>query len=84
MKRTFITSTMYLIYMLRFKTPICQAYERTTYPFPYELYLLGACAVLGIVFTENCTIPGVLWSMSIWLESVAIPPQLVSMQQGKR
>jgi len=80
MKVVFITSTFYLIYMMRYKTPICQTYERSNDSFPYELYLLGPCCILGVVFTEAYTIPDILWSASIWLESVAIIPQLVLMQ----
>eukprot|EP00428_Durinskia_dybowskii_P070497 CAMPEP_0170394672 /NCGR_PEP_ID=MMETSP0117_2-20130122/21380_1 /TAXON_ID=400756 /ORGANISM="Durinskia baltica, Strain CSIRO CS-38" /LENGTH=217 /DNA_ID=CAMNT_0010650951 /DNA_START=85 /DNA_END=738 /DNA_ORIENTATION=+ len=83
MKIIFITSTFYLIYMMRFKTPTCQTYERANDSFPHELYLLGPCALFGILFTEAYSIPDVLWSMSIWLESVAILPQLVLMQRHK-
>eukprot|EP00932_Pfiesteria_piscicida_P014063 SRR837773.25760.p1 GENE.SRR837773.25760~~SRR837773.25760.p1 ORF type:complete len:140 (-),score=47.94 SRR837773.25760:126-545(-) len=72
MKIIFITTTIYLVYMMRFKTPICQTYERSNDSFQYELYLLGPCAVLGLVFTDEYTISDIMWSMSIWLESVAI------------
>merc|ERR1712061_838367 len=41
MKITFITSTVYLVYIMRFKPPISQTYDRSTDSFKYELYLLG-------------------------------------------
>merc|ERR1719215_1921457 len=83
MKITFITTTVYLVYMMRFKTPICQTYERSSDSFPYELYVLGPCFVLGLIITESYSPVDILWSTSIWLESVAILPQLVLMQQGR-
>merc|ERR1712066_162536 len=66
---------------MRVKPPIATTYERSHDSFPYELYLLGPCALLGLVTTEEYTIPEVLWTVSIWLESIAIYPQLVLLQQ---
>eukprot|EP00933_Yihiella_yeosuensis_P029545 TRINITY_DN23169_c0_g1_i1.p1 TRINITY_DN23169_c0_g1~~TRINITY_DN23169_c0_g1_i1.p1 ORF type:complete len:219 (-),score=29.57 TRINITY_DN23169_c0_g1_i1:114-770(-) len=83
MKVIFITSTLYLIYLMRIKPPISQTYERANDNFQYELYLVGPCFLLGILFTEEYTIPEVLWTTSIWLEAVAIVPQLVLLQQMK-
>jgi len=81
MKITYITCTCYLVYMMRYKTPICQTYERSNDDFQYEVYLLGPCFALGLILTDAYTIPDILWSTSIWLESVAIIPQLVLMQK---
>merc|ERR1712203_1181213 len=81
MKVVFLTGTFYLIYLMRYKPPISQTYERSTDSFQYEIYLLGPCCVLGLISTEEYTIPEVLWTISIWLESVAIIPQLVLLQQ---
>mmetsp|Transcript_14366 Transcript_14366/g.50432 ORF Transcript_14366/g.50432 Transcript_14366/m.50432 type:complete len:218 (-) Transcript_14366:80-733(-) len=80
MKLVFITTTLYLVWLMRCKTPICQTYERSSDSFPYEMYLLGPCFLLGLLCTEEYTIPDVLWSSSIWIESVAIVPQLVLLQ----
>mmetsp|Transcript_80683 Transcript_80683/g.211810 ORF Transcript_80683/g.211810 Transcript_80683/m.211810 type:complete len:218 (-) Transcript_80683:62-715(-) len=80
MKLVFITMTVYLVYLMRWKPPISQTYERSNDSFQYELYLLGPCFVLGLLCTEDYTIPDVMWSTSIWLESVAIVPQLVLLQ----
>mmetsp|Transcript_91501 Transcript_91501/g.112035 ORF Transcript_91501/g.112035 Transcript_91501/m.112035 type:complete len:218 (-) Transcript_91501:197-850(-) len=81
MKVVFITATIYLIYLMRVKPPISQTYERSTDKFQYELYLLGPCFLLGILCTEEYSVAEVLWTTSIWLESVAIVPQLVLLQQ---
>ncbi|CAK0795324.1 unnamed protein product [Prorocentrum cordatum] len=55
---------------MRYKVPISQTYERSTDSFQYELYVLGPCFVIGLLCTEEYTIPDILWSTSIWLESV--------------
>jgi ER lumen protein retaining receptor len=81
MKMIFISTTCYLVYLMRAKPPICQTYSRDQDNFPYELYLLGPCFLLGLIFCEEYGIMDILWSTSIWLESLAILPQLVLLQQ---
>lgn len=39
-------------------------------------YLLPPVAVLALIFNYKFTVYEILWSFSIWLESVAILPQL--------
>lgn len=83
MKVIFITASVYLVYQMRMKPPICQTYERETDNFAYELYFLGPCLLLGGIFAEEYTIPEMLWTASIWIESVAIVPQLVLLQKTR-
>mmetsp|Transcript_33908 Transcript_33908/g.53939 ORF Transcript_33908/g.53939 Transcript_33908/m.53939 type:complete len:220 (+) Transcript_33908:46-705(+) len=83
MKIIFITTTFYLIWLMRMKAPISQTYDKTADCFQYELYLLPPCFVLGLLCTDEYTIPDVLWTSSIWLESVAIIPQLVLLQKER-
>lgn len=83
MKVLFITATIYIIYIMRMKPPICQTYERSNDSFKYEVFLLGPCLLLGILCSEEYTIPEILWTASIWIESVAIVPQLVLLQNAK-
>lgn len=44
-------------------------------------YLLGGAAVLAILFPYKYTPGEMLWAFSIWLESVAILPQLFMLQR---
>ena len=44
-------------------------------------YLLGAAAVLAIISPYKYTPTEMLWAFSIWLESVAILPQLFMLQR---
>merc|ERR1719316_1689754 len=56
MKIIFITSTLYLIYLMRVKPPVATTYDRTADGFQYELYCLGPCAILALLVTEEYTI----------------------------
>ncbi|KAK4908600.1 endoplasmic reticulum retention protein [Elasticomyces elasticus] len=44
-------------------------------------YLLGAAAVLALLFPYAYTPAEILWAFSLWLESVAILPQLFMLQR---
>ncbi|KAI0753200.1 ER lumen protein retaining receptor [Daedaleopsis nitida] len=78
MKIFFIGSSCYILYLMKVK------YRPTHDPsidtFRIE-YLLGPCAVLALLFHYRFTIPELLWSFSIFLESVAILPQLFMLQR---
>eukprot|EP00747_Dinoflagellata_sp_TGD_P196296 gnl/TRDRNA2_/TRDRNA2_66204_c0_seq1.p1 gnl/TRDRNA2_/TRDRNA2_66204_c0~~gnl/TRDRNA2_/TRDRNA2_66204_c0_seq1.p1 ORF type:complete len:218 (-),score=30.02 gnl/TRDRNA2_/TRDRNA2_66204_c0_seq1:107-760(-) len=80
MKIIFITSTLYLIYLMRVKPPVATTYDRTADSFQYEVYCLGPCAILALLTTDEYALSELLWTMSIWLESVAILPQLILLQ----
>jgi hypothetical protein len=44
-------------------------------------YLVGPCLILALVFNYHFTPTEILWSFSIFLESVAILPQLFMLQR---
>jgi len=44
-------------------------------------YLIGPCFILGLIFHYTFSLVEVLWSFSIFLESVAILPQLFMLQR---
>lgn len=44
-------------------------------------YLLGFAAILAIVWPYKYTLLEIFWAFSIWLESVAILPQLFMLQR---
>ncbi len=44
-------------------------------------YLLGPCVVLALLFHYKFSVPELLWSFSIFLEAVAILPQLFMLQR---
>lgn len=78
MKLFFIASSCYILYLMRYR------YRPTHDPsidtFRVE-YLLGPCFILGCVFNYQFVPMEILWSFSIFLESVAILPQLFLLQR---
>lgn len=74
----FIGSQGYIIYLMT------NAYKPTNDPnldtFRIQ-YLLAGAAVLAIIRPYAYTLSEVLWAFSIWLEAVAILPQLFMLQR---
>ncbi|QRV98309.1 ER lumen protein-retaining receptor [Ceratobasidium sp. AG-Ba] len=78
MKIFFISSSVYILYLMKFK------YRPTNDPSidTFEvLYLIGPAAFLSLVFNYEFTVSEVLWAFSIYLEAVAIFPQLFMLQR---
>jgi len=77
-KLAFIGAQCYIVYlMLNDYKPTHDPNQDT---FKVE-YLLAGSAVMGILFPYKYTITEILWAFSIWLESVAILPQLFMLQR---
>lgn len=78
MKIFFISSAIYIVYLMKVK------YQATWQPsldtFKIE-YLVVPSAVLALIFNHRFTVMEVLWTFSIYLESVAILPQLFQLQR---
>ncbi|KAI1842904.1 hypothetical protein JX265_012033 [Neoarthrinium moseri] len=77
-KILFIGSQGYIVYLMiaKYKPTIDQNLDT----FRVQ-YLLGAAAVLAVVIPYKYTFNEILWAFSIWLESVAILPQLFMLQR---
>ncbi|CAE6393474.1 unnamed protein product [Rhizoctonia solani] len=82
MKIFFIASSVYILYLMKYKYR-CTC-SSTTDPsidtFKLE-YLLGPSVVLALIFNYEFTFSEVLWAFSIYLEAVAIFPQLFMLQR---
>jgi len=78
MKIFFIVSSIYVLFLMR--TKFRPTHDPSIDTFRIE-YLLGPCAVLALIFNYKFTLSEVLWSFSIFLESVAILPQLFMLQR---
>ncbi|PWY79532.1 ER lumen protein retaining receptor [Aspergillus heteromorphus CBS 117.55] len=77
-KILFIGSSAYIIYlMLNDYKP---THDPNTDTFKVQ-YLLGLSALLALLFPHDYSISEILWTFSIWLESVAILPQLFMLQR---
>lgn len=84
MKIFFIGSSVYIIVLLqgaKTKNPI--AYKEMILRDSFKIkYLLGASFVLALFFNERFTLIDVSWSFSVWLESIAILPQLFMLSKS--
>ncbi|CAG7854649.1 ER lumen protein-retaining receptor [Serendipita indica DSM 11827] len=78
MKLFFIGSSCYILYLMRVQ--FRSTYDPTLDTFRVE-YLVGPSLVLGLLFNYSFTFTEILWSFSIFLESVAIFPQLFILQR---
>jgi ER lumen protein retaining receptor len=78
MKLVFVISTAYTIYLM--KTAYKTAHDPQIDTFA-TYYLVAGAGVLAILFPYKYTVYEILWSFSIWLESVAILPQLFMLQR---
>lgn len=77
-KIAFLTSQGYILYLMT------TSYKPTNDPnldtFRVE-YLLGGAAVLAVLIPYKYQVAEICWAFSIWLEAVAILPQLFMLQR---
>ena len=78
MKLFFIGSSVYILYLMKFRFRPTQDPSIDTFRVEY---LLGPAVLLSLIFNYKFTPLEVLWSFSIFLESVAILPQLFMLQR---
>ena len=86
-KIVFITATAYIISLIKFKKPYSFGYDGKTDSFNHYLFLYPPVLVITILFhlgnpTSYLTYE-YFWSFSVWLESVAIIPQLYIVYRKK-
>jgi len=78
MKLVFIGSSVYILYLMKYR------YRPTHDPaidtFRVE-YLAGPAFILSLIANYEFTVTEILWAFSVYLESVAILPQLFMLQR---
>ncbi|KAI1492847.1 putative HDEL sequence binding protein [Biscogniauxia mediterranea] len=77
-KILFISAQGYIVYLMT--TRYKPTHDPNLDTFRVQ-YLLGGAAVLAILMPYKYTLSEILWAFSIWLESVAILPQLFMLQR---
>ncbi|KAK6163715.1 hypothetical protein DH2020_000579 [Rehmannia glutinosa] len=78
-----LVSTLWVIYMIRFKLKSTYVVELDNMPIHY---VAAPCAILAILihpYTHHARIGRILWAFSTYLESVSVVPQLRMMQNMK-
>lgn len=81
LKVCFIGASVTIVYIIRFGTAQKATYDGEKDAFPIQ-YLLVPCAVLGLIINQDHYSPfEIVWAFSIYLEAVAILPQLFLLQK---
>ncbi|RLV96214.1 ER lumen protein-retaining receptor [Spathaspora sp. JA1] len=78
LKIFFIASSIYTVYVMTYKYQKTIKADIDTFPIKY---LVLPSAVAGLILTHKYTFLELLWSFSLWLEAVAILPQLFILQR---
>ena len=77
MKIFFISATGIIIYLMRYKKPFCTTYDALGDQFPHLKILLPAAFVLTAICHSGTNWWELVWSYSLWLESLAFIPQII-------
>jgi ER lumen protein retaining receptor len=75
MKVLFICFTGYTIYLMIYRKPFCLSYDRESDSL-WHYYIYLAALLLAILIHKSFNPIDFLWSFSVWLEALAILPQL--------
>ncbi|KAJ6333363.1 hypothetical protein OIU77_009267 [Salix suchowensis] len=81
MKLVFIASSLAIVWCMRNHPLVRRSYDKQLDTFRHY-FLLLACFLLALLLHEKFTFQEVLWAFSIYLEAVAILPQLVLLQRS--
>ncbi|KAI3692929.1 hypothetical protein L6452_32754 [Arctium lappa] len=81
MKVVFIGSSLAIVYCMRWHHVVKRSYDRDLDTFKYQFLVLGSF-LLALVLHEKFTFLEIFWAFSIYLEAVAILPQLVLLQRS--
>ena len=81
MKIFFISSTALIIYLMRYKKPFCTTYDALGDQFPHLKILLPSAAVMTALCHSGDSAWELIWSYSLWLESLAFIPQIIMLQK---
>ncbi|GFH18403.1 ER lumen protein-retaining receptor, partial [Haematococcus lacustris] len=80
MKLVFLGTSGTILYLMRYHKVIKVTYDKDQDTFRYQ-FLILPCAVLALLINNERTPLEVLWTFSIYLEAVAILPQLILLQR---
>nr|CAC40612.1 ERD2 protein [Scherffelia dubia] len=80
MKLVFLGTSFSIIYYMRYHKFVRATYDKEQDTFRVG-FLVVPCAVLALLINHEWTLMEILWTFSIYLEAVAILPQLVLLQR---
>lgn len=80
MKIVFLATSFAIVYYMRYNKVIKTTYDREHDTFKHH-FLALPCLILALFVNYKLTVLEVLWTFSLYLEAVAILPQLVLLQR---
>lgn len=87
MKIVYIVSTASIVYTIKFQEPIKSTYDRAQDSFLHWKFAVAPCGVIAFMThligsgISDFSLVELLWTFSIYLEAVAILPQLIVLQR---
>ncbi|KAK6123968.1 hypothetical protein DH2020_042313 [Rehmannia glutinosa] len=81
MKLVFIGSSLAIVWCMRFHRVVRRSYDRELDTFRHY-FLVGVSFILALLVHEKFSFQEIFWAFSIYLEAVAILPQLVLLQRS--
>ncbi|XP_026656583.1 ER lumen protein-retaining receptor A-like isoform X2 [Phoenix dactylifera] len=81
MKVVFISSSVAIVWCMRYHPLTRRTYDKDLDTFRHYI-LVGVSIILALLFHDRFTFREVFWAFSIYLEAVAILPQLVLLQRS--
>nr|GLL41991.1 ER lumen protein-retaining receptor [Ipomoea trifida] len=82
MKLIFLGSSFSIVWYIRRHKIVRRSYDKDQDTFRH-LFLILPCLLLALFINEKFTFKEVMWTFSIYLEAVAILPQLVLLQRTR-
>lgn len=82
MKVVFIVSSFAIVWCMRQHPIVRRSYDKELDTFRHY-FLIGVCFVLALLLHDKFTVIEIFWAFSIYLEAVAILPQLVLLQRSR-
>ncbi|KAM0866281.1 hypothetical protein ACQ4PT_042711 [Festuca glaucescens] len=82
MKLIFLGSSFSIVWYIRRHKMVRRSYDKEHDTFRHQFIVLP-CILLALLIHEKFTFKEVMWTFSIYLEAVAILPQLVLLQRTK-
>ncbi|CAM6129857.1 unnamed protein product [Calypogeia fissa] len=82
MKLVFLVTSISIVVYMRYDKAVKASYDRDHDTFR-NYFLILPCFLLALVLNDKFTIREVFWTFSIYLEAVAIIPQLVLIQRTR-
>ncbi|KAI3966033.1 hypothetical protein MKX01_010990 [Papaver californicum] len=81
MKIVFIMSSLAIVWCMRMHPMVRRSYDKELDTFRHY-FLIGGCLLGAILIHEKFTFQEIFWAFSLYLEAVAILPQLVLLQRS--